>query len=120
MPEVTPSDSMSASASANPSPETSEISVHTVQHLADLARIDLTESELALITKDIDLILSNIAKVREVASAEVPATSHPLPIHNVMRADEVADVLTIEEALANAPDSADGMFRVASILGEEQ
>jgi len=50
----------------------------------------------------------------------VPATSHPIPINNVMRPDEVADVLTREQALSNAPEAADGMFRVSSILGEEQ
>lgn len=98
----------------------SEISAETVEHLAGLARIALTDSEVESLTKDLDSILTHIAKVSEVASDDVPATSHPIPINNVTRADEVADVLTPEEALRNAPDAADGMFRVSSILGEEQ
>lgn len=97
-----------------------EITVQTVEHLADLARIALTPEEITTLSRELDSILHNIAKVSEVASEDVPATSHPIPINNVTRPDEVADVLTIEQALANAPEAADGMFRVSSILGEEQ
>lgn len=96
------------------------ITVETVQHLAGLARIDLTDSELTSLTSELGSILTNIAKVSEVVSDDVPATSHPIPIDNVTRPDEVADVLSREQALANAPEAADGMFRVSSILGEEQ
>lgn len=97
-----------------------EITVQTVQHLADLARIALTDEEVTTLSRDLDSILHNVAKVSEVATPDVPATSHPIPINNVMRPDEVVDVLSLEQVLANAPESADGMFRVSSILGEEQ
>lgn len=100
--------------------QSGEITVDTVRHLAGLARIALTEAELTSLTSELDSILHNIAKVGEVAGDDVPATSHPIPINNVTRPDEVADVLTREQALANAPEAADGMFRVSSILGEEQ
>lgn len=98
----------------------SEITAETVQHLAGLSRIALTDDEIASLTSELGSILTNIAKVSEVATADVPATSHPIPLSNVTRVDEVADVLTREEALQNAPETADGMFRVSSILGEEQ
>ena len=97
-----------------------EITAQTVQHLAGLARIALTDDEISTLTRELDSILHHIAKVGEVAGAEVPATSHPIPINNVTRPDEIADVLTLEQALANAPEASDGMFRVSSILGEEQ
>ena len=97
-----------------------EITAETVQHLAGLSRIALTDTEVESLTSELGSILTNIAKVSEVASDEVPATSHPLPLSNVTRDDEVSDVLTRDEALRNAPDAADGMFRVSSILGEEQ
>ncbi|WP_449278596.1 Asp-tRNA(Asn)/Glu-tRNA(Gln) amidotransferase subunit GatC [Leucobacter sp. GX24907] len=97
-----------------------EITAQTVQHLAGLSRIALTDAELESLTSELGSILTNIAKVSEVAGPGVPATSHPIPLSNVTRPDEVADVLSREEALRNAPDAADGMFRVASILGEEQ
>ena len=99
---------------------TGEITAESVQPLAGLARIALTDAEVATLTTELDSILTNIAKVSEVASADVPATSHPIPLNNVTRPDEVADVLTREQALSNAPETTDGMFRVSSILGEEQ
>lgn len=98
----------------------SEITAATVEHLAGLARIALTDQEVESLTSDLDSILTNIAKVSEVAGDDVPATSHPVPINNVTRLDEVADVLTLDEALQNAPELTDGMFRVSSIMGEEQ
>lgn len=98
----------------------SEITAATVEHLAGLARIALTDQEVESLTSELDSILTNIAKVSEVAGDDVPATSHPVPINNVTRLDEVADVLTLDEALQNAPESTDGMFRVSSIMGEEQ
>lgn len=105
-------------------PETSvahsEITTKTVEHLAGLARIALSDDEISSLTHELSSILTHVAKVQEVASADVAATSHPIALSNVTRPDEVADVLTPEQALANAPDAADGMFRVSSILGEEQ
>lgn len=97
-----------------------EITVETVQHLAGLARIALTDEEIGSLTRELGSILTNVAKVSEVAGEDVPATSHPILINNVTRPDEVADVLTLDQVLANAPESTDGMFRVSSILGEEQ
>lgn len=97
-----------------------EITAETVQHLAGLARIALTDTEVESLTTELDSILTNIAKVSEVVSDDIPATSHPIPLSNVTRLDEVSDVLTRDEALQNAPEVTDGMFRVSSILGEEQ
>ncbi|MBL3686760.1 Asp-tRNA(Asn)/Glu-tRNA(Gln) amidotransferase subunit GatC [Leucobacter zeae] len=111
MPEIPAADSAAANG---------EITAETVQHLAGLARIALTDAEIDSLTSELDSILANIAKVSEVAGPDVPATSHPIPLSNVTRPDEVTDVLTREQALANAPETADGMFRVSSILGEEQ
>jgi len=105
---------------SGPDASTAEITVETVQHLAGLARIALDDAELESLTSELGSILHSIARVSEVAGDDVPATSHPLPITNVTRPDEIADVLTPEQVLANAPDAADGMFRVSSILGEEQ
>lgn len=99
---------------------TREITPSTVEHLASLARIQLTDDEVQALTGELSAIVENVAKVSEVALDDVPATAHPLPLRNVMRADVVAGQLTQEEALKNAPDSADGRFRVSAILGEEQ
>ncbi|SIT73401.1 Asp-tRNA(Asn)/Glu-tRNA(Gln) amidotransferase subunit GatC [Microbacterium sp. RU33B] len=98
----------------------SEITPDLVRHLGVLARIQLSEEEVERLTGQLDAIVDNIAKVSEVATPDIVATSHPIPLQNVFRADEVGDMLTLEQALQNAPDAADGRFRVTAILGEEQ
>ncbi|WP_438352780.1 Asp-tRNA(Asn)/Glu-tRNA(Gln) amidotransferase subunit GatC [Microbacterium sp. CJ88] len=98
----------------------SEITPDLVRHLGVLARIQLSDEEVERLTGQLDAIVDNIAKVSEVATPDVPATSHPVPLENVFRADEVGETLTQEQALQNAPDAADGRFRVTAILGEEQ
>ena len=85
-----------------------------------LARIELSDEEVQSLTGQLDAIVDNIAKVSEVATPDVVATSHPIPLQNVFRPDVVGDTLTRDQALQNAPDQADGRFRVTAILGEEQ
>ena len=85
-----------------------------------LARIQLTDEEVERLTGQLDVIVENIAKVSEVATPDVPATSHPIPLSNVFRPDVPQPPLTTEQVLQNAPDAADDRFRVTAILGEEQ
>ena len=91
-----------------------------MRHLGVLARIQLSDEEVQSLTGQLDAIVDNIAKVSEVATPEVVATSHPIPLENVFRPDVVQQPLTREKVLQNAPDQADGRFRVTAILGEEQ
>lgn len=91
-----------------------------MRHLGVLARIQLSDEEVQSLTGQLDAIVDNIAKVSEVATPDVVATSHPIPLENVFRADVVQQPLTREQVLQNAPDQADGRFRVTAILGEEQ
>ena len=90
-----------------------------VARLADLARIQLTEEEITRFAGEFDSIMDAVASVSEVASEDVPATSHPISMTNVFREDVVTETLTQEEALAGAPDAQDGRFAVPQILGEE-
>lgn len=90
-----------------------------VARLADLARIQLTDDEISRLAGEFDAIMDAVASVSEVATADVPATSHPIPMTNVFRADEVTETLTQEQALSGAPDAEDGRFAVPQILGEE-
>lgn len=91
-----------------------------MRHLGVLARIQLSDEEVQSLTGQLDAIVDNIAKVSEVATPDVVATSHPIPLENVFRPDVVHQQLTREQVLQNAPDQADGRFRVTAILGEEQ
>ena len=98
----------------------SEITPDTVRHLATLARIALTEDEIQRLTGELGQIVDSVAKVAEVATPDVPATSHPVPLGTVTRPDVVGATLTPERALAGAPEAEAGQFKVTSILGEEQ
>lgn len=89
-----------------------------VAHLAQLAHIEMSETELDRMATELAVIVDSVKSVSEVAGADVPATSHPLPLRNVMREDVVGHVLTVNEALSGAPDAADGRFKVPAILEE--
>ena len=95
------------------------ISRDEVAHLAALARIDLRPAELDRLAGQLEVILDAVATVREVASDDVPATSHPMPLTNVTRPDEPRPCLTPQEALAGAPEVAEQRFRVPRILEED-
>ncbi|WP_432541387.1 Asp-tRNA(Asn)/Glu-tRNA(Gln) amidotransferase subunit GatC [Kineococcus sp. SYSU DK002] len=97
----------------------SAISRSEVEHLARLARIDMSDEELDRMAGQLDAVLDAVAAVAKVATDDVPATSHPVPLTNVTRPDEVGQVLSADEALAGAPAAEDGRFRVPMILGEE-
>jgi len=90
-----------------------------VAHLARLSRLALTDDELDQMASQLDVIISSVARVSEVAAADVPPTSHSVPLTNVFRADVVVPCLSPEEALAGAPAAEDQRFRVPRILDEE-
>lgn len=97
----------------------STISRDEVARVAALARIDLRPEEVDRLAGELDVIVESIAKVNTVATPDVPATSHPLPMTNVFREDVPVPALPVEDVLAGAPDSEDGKFLVPQILGEE-
>ncbi|MDT0165631.1 Asp-tRNA(Asn)/Glu-tRNA(Gln) amidotransferase subunit GatC [Actinotalea sp. AC32] len=97
----------------------STISREEVARLAGLARIDLTGAELDRLAGELDVIVESVATVSRVATADVPATSHPLPLTNVFREDVVEQTLPVEEILAAAPAAQDGRFLVPQILEED-
>ncbi|MBG6057667.1 MULTISPECIES: Asp-tRNA(Asn)/Glu-tRNA(Gln) amidotransferase subunit GatC [Cryobacterium] len=97
----------------------SEITAEQVAHLANLARIDLSPEEINRLTTELGQIVDSVAKVAEVATPDVPATSHPMPLTNVFRPDTVVPSLTVEQALSGAPDHDGDKFRVPAILDEE-
>ena len=96
-----------------------DISREEVRHLADLARIDLSDAELDHLAPQLAVILDSVASIAEVAAQDVPPTSHALPLVNVFRDDEVRPGLTAEEALSGAPEVDQQRFSVPRILGEE-
>jgi aspartyl-tRNA(Asn)/glutamyl-tRNA(Gln) amidotransferase subunit C len=87
-----------------------------VDHVARLARLALTDEEKERFRRQLGLILEHAEKVREVASEQVPPTSHPVPRSNVFRPDELRPGLTHEEALSTAPEVEVDRFKVPRIV----
>lgn len=100
-------------------PAGGRISRDEVAHLARLARLAVTEEELDVFAGQLDVILGAVAHVGEVAAADIPPTSHAVPMTNVFRPDEVRPSLPREAILAGAPAVEDDKFRVPRILSEE-
>jgi len=96
-----------------------ELSRDEVRHLADLARIDLSDAELDHLAPQLNVILEAVASIQGVAGDDVVPTSHPIPMTNVFRDDLVEPCLTPEQALSGAPLVEEQRFSVPRILGEE-
>src|SRR5262249_59134130 len=90
-----------------------------VAHLARLARLAVTEQELDVFADQLDVILQSVSRIQQVAAADIPPTSHAVPLTNVFRPDEVRPSLPRAEVLAAAPAAEDDRFRVPRILDEE-
>ena len=88
------------------------ISREQVLHVAKLAELDLTESEVERFGEQLNAILEAVGKVSELALADVPPTSHPLAVVNVFGADEPRPCLPLDDVFANAPPRDDDYFRV--------
>jgi len=97
----------------------STLSRDEVARVAALARIDLTDTELDRLAGELEVIVGAVARVSEVATPDVPATSHPLPLTNVFRADVPEPSLPVADVLAGAPEAVDGKFSVPQMLDDE-
>lgn len=90
----------------------------TVQHVAALARLDLTEEELERFTTQLSAILEAVAALQQVDTSAIPPTASILPLQDVMREDDPRPGLSVEEALANAPRREGDLFRVQPVFEE--
>ena len=90
-----------------------------IEHVARLARLELTDEEKARLRDQLRVILENAAKVSEVATDDVPPTAYAIPRSNVLRPDEVTPSLTVEEVLSNAPEVEDDRFKVPRVVEVE-
>ena len=87
-----------------------------VEHVALLARLELTEEEKEKYTQQLNNILEYAEKLKKLDTENIQPTAHPLPINNVFRPDEAKPGVSNEAALANAPSKEDGYFRVPKIV----
>jgi aspartyl-tRNA(Asn)/glutamyl-tRNA(Gln) amidotransferase subunit C len=88
------------------------ISRDEVLHMAGLARLELTDEEVERFREQLNAILEAVSKVAELDLSDVEPTAHPLDLVNAWADDEPRPSLSVEEALANAPDRNGDLFRV--------
>lgn len=98
----------------------SDLTRDQINHLAQLAHLNLTDEELDRMSAEIDKILDSVAKVQEIGTDDVMPTSHPIALTNVYRDDVVGPVLSQQEALSGAPDAEAGRFKVPAILDAQE
>ena len=93
-----------------------KITKQKVEHVAKLARLELSEQEKEMFANQLSNILTYVEKLNELDATGVEPTSHVLDISNVMRDDVASESLTQERALANAPEKAAGHYKVPKII----
>jgi aspartyl-tRNA(Asn)/glutamyl-tRNA(Gln) amidotransferase subunit C len=89
-----------------------------VLHVAKLARVGLTESDLEKFRQQLSAILDHFEVLKKIPTEGVPPTMHTLSLQDVLSPDEPRDSLTQEQVLANAPNQQDGYLRVRAVLDE--
>jgi len=92
------------------------LSREEVRHVAELAKLGLTEEEKGLFSEQLSAILDYAERLQELDTEDVPPTAHSIHLQNVMRDDEVTPSYPREDILANAPQSEQGSFKVQAVL----
>ena len=95
-----------------------KISLRDVEHVARLARLELSDADKERMRRELDSILSYIDKLRAVDTEGVEPTSHAVPLTNVMREDVTRPSFPQSDMLANAPERSGDFFRVPKIIEE--
>jgi aspartyl-tRNA(Asn)/glutamyl-tRNA(Gln) amidotransferase subunit C len=93
-----------------------QLTVSDVEHIAELAKLGLTEEEKRVFCEQLSAILEHFEKLQGVDTSAIPPTATVLPLRNVMRQDEVRPSLSPEEFLSNAPDREGDSVRVCAVL----
>jgi len=98
---------------------TEPISEKEVAHVAHLARLRLSDDELGIFTRQLGAVLEHAKDVEALQLDGVEPMSHPFPLENVTREDEVGEMLDRDKVLDQAPATEDGRFQVPRILGDQ-
>ncbi len=93
-----------------------KITVSDVEHIARLARLELSPEENTMFTAQMGNILAYVETLKGVDTSGISATSHAVPVENAFRRDDVTPSIGIAQALANAPDTAGSFFRVPKVI----
>lgn len=94
------------------------LTLEQVEHIAELAKLSLTQEEKESYREQLSAIIEYADMLQQLDTSAISPTATVLPLHNVMREDAIVPSFSVEDVLANAPDSQDGCFRVKAILGD--
>ena len=100
-------------------PVSANLDEEAVRHVAHLARLTVSDDQVALFIKQLSSILDYVGQFSELDTSETPPTAHPLPVFNVFRDDRTAEPLKPAEALGNAPRQQNGFFCVPRVLDQD-
>jgi aspartyl-tRNA(Asn)/glutamyl-tRNA(Gln) amidotransferase subunit C len=95
------------------------LSHEEVRDIAELAKLDLSDEEVALYSQQLSQILDAFRSLQEVDTSHIAASDSVLPLRNVMRQDEQSAALSTEDVTRNAPSAEDQQFKVSAVLGDE-
>ncbi len=95
-----------------------ELSHEQVRNIAELAKLQLTDEEVATYAGQLKDILAYFEHLQDVDTSHIEATASVLPLTNVLRQDQVGQALQTDDVVANAPDSLADQFRVSAVLDE--
>lgn len=93
-----------------------KVSMETVEHIANLARLKLTQGEKERLTVDMEQIISYVDKLKEIDTSNVRQTDHIIDLKNVFREDKIESSYPRDKILMNAPEKEKGCFKVPKIM----
>ncbi|WP_136479612.1 Asp-tRNA(Asn)/Glu-tRNA(Gln) amidotransferase subunit GatC [Acetivibrio thermocellus] len=93
-----------------------KVDKETIEYVANLARLRLSEKEKEKLALDLESIISYVDKLNELDTSKIIPTVHVIPIKNVFRDDEVRDSYPKDKMLMNAPEKEDGCFKVPKVV----
>ncbi len=96
-----------------------ELSHDEVRKIAELAKLELTDDEVALYAGQLSNVLEHFQRLQQVDTSHIPPTASVLPLKNVFRPDIPGEPLSPEEVVANAADALDNQFRVNAVFGDD-
>jgi aspartyl-tRNA(Asn)/glutamyl-tRNA(Gln) amidotransferase subunit C len=97
-----------------------KIDLDLVRHIGKLGRIELSEAQVEMFSRQLGSILGYVDKLQELDTTAVEPMVHPTELRNVLAEDAAAASLTTEQALANAPDRDEHFFKVPKVIGDSQ
>jgi aspartyl-tRNA(Asn)/glutamyl-tRNA(Gln) amidotransferase subunit C len=97
-----------------------KITIDDVRHVAKLARLALSEAQLARFTDQLESILEYVAKISQADVSGVEPMAHAVPLANVLREDEVRPSLPLDKVLSNAPETDGPFFKVPKVIGGDE